>query len=51
MTGRNDRQLNKAIKTLIAQYNNAVNNPMIRNPLAYALYQTWKKYDYNGDKG
>ena len=35
--------LKKAIKLLEAEYERAKGMEHIRNPLAYALYQVWKK--------
>lgn len=42
------KELNKAIKELEKQYENATKGNMakiIYNPLAYALYQTWRIFD------
>lgn len=37
--------LEKAIKMLEEEYERAKKNEWVRNPLAYALYQVWKKAD------
>lgn len=37
--------LEKAIKLLKAEYERAKNIPYVQNPLAWALYQVWKKVD------
>ena len=37
--------LNKAIKTLKEQYEKAKKIGWVQNPIAYALYQTWKIFD------
>lgn len=42
--------LQRAIKLLECEYEKAKNNPVIFNPLAYALYQVWKIADVKGDK-
>lgn len=34
-------ELRKAVKELHKQYERAINNPAVRNPLAWALYRTW----------
>lgn len=39
------RDLDKAIKELKELYDKACKLEHIRNPLAYALYHVWKKYD------
>lgn len=39
----------RTIKMLEEEYKNAKQCDRIKNPLAYALYQVWKKAD--GDKG
>ena len=41
-------ELNKAIKVLKEQYEKSKKNPWVRNPIAYALYQTWKIFDDRG---
>lgn len=40
--------LEDAIETLKKQYEKAKLLEYVRNPLAYALYQTWKLYDGRG---
>lgn len=37
--------IEKAIKELRKQYEYAKENLFVRDPLAYALYKTWKKFD------
>lgn len=37
--------LEKAIKTLEAEYERAKKIPYVQKPLAWALYHTWKKVD------
>lgn len=37
--------LEKAIKVLTEEYKKAKKIGWIRNPMAYALYQTWKIFD------
>lgn len=37
--------LEKAIDNLRKNYEKAVQMDFVINPVAYALYQTWKKYD------
>lgn len=37
--------LQKAVKQLHEEYDKATQNPIVRNPLAYALYQVWKEAD------
>lgn len=37
--------IEKAIKELKKQYEYAKENLFVRDPLAYALYKTWKKFD------
>lgn len=36
-----------AVKLLNKEYEKAKKNPIVRDPLAYALYQTWKAVDGN----
>ena len=38
-------ELEKAIEILRAEYERAVKLEWVHNPVAYALYQTWKKAD------
>lgn len=38
-------ELTKAIKVLKEQYEKAKKKDWVRNPIAYALYQTWKIFD------
>lgn len=37
--------LDAAIKILTAKYQKALTNPNIKEPLAYALYHTWRMVD------
>lgn len=37
--------LERAITILKIEYEKAKKLPWVRNPVAYALYQTWKKVD------
>lgn len=39
------KDLSKAIKVLTQQYEKAKKMAFVRNPIAYALYQTWKIFD------
>ena len=43
-------ELRKAVKELHKQYERAINSPAVRNPLAWALYHTWKQMDGGDDK-
>ena len=45
MTKSQERKLNQAIKTLKINYVVALEQPHIKHPLAWALYQTWKEED------
>ena len=40
--------LDDAIETLRKQYERAKKLDFVKNPLAYALYHTWKLYDGRG---
>ena len=40
--------LRKVVKQLHEEYDKAIQNPIVRNPLAYALYQVWKEVDRQG---
>ena len=40
-----DTKLDKAINILKEQYEKAKKLSWVKNPLAYALYQTWKIFD------
>lgn len=40
----------RVIKLLEQEYEKAKKLELVRNPIAYALYQTWKKVDYEGKK-
>ena len=41
-------ELTKAIKVLKEQYKKAKKIDWVRNPIAYALYQTWMIFDDRG---
>ncbi len=43
-----ETELEKAIGRLKIEYNAAVTLPFVRNPIAYALYYTWKAFDEEG---
>ena len=38
-------ELRKVVRQLCAEYEKAKKNPIVRNPVGYALYQTWKKHE------
>ena len=38
-------ELRKAVNLLQKEYEKAKHNPIVRDPLAFALYQTWKAVD------
>lgn len=42
--------IEKAIELLKDLYNDALNSSWIRNPVAWALYQTWMKAENSGEK-
>jgi hypothetical protein len=37
-------ELQKVVRQLCEEYEKAKNNPIVHNPIGYALYQTWNKY-------
>ena len=41
-------ELDRAIADLRTEYRKAQNTECVQTPLAYALYQVWKKYDSKG---
>ena len=41
--------LEKAVNSLIAEYERALRLEYVRNPLAYALYHVWKMADREGE--
>ena len=41
-------ELREAVKLLHKEYEKAKQNPIVRDPLAYALYQVWKVTDEKG---
>ena len=40
-----NRRLRNAIALLEKEYEKALKNDFVRDPVAYALYQTWKEVD------
>lgn len=40
----------QAVRELAKEYERALHLDYVRNPIAYALYQVWKKADAEGDK-
>lgn len=42
---REEQRLEKAIKVLREKYKKACDMAMVHNPLAYALYYTWREFD------
>ncbi len=42
---REQRKIETAVKHLRREYEAAVENKYVNDPLAYALYHTWKHYD------
>ena len=40
-----DRELLKAIKLFVKQYEQSKDYDFVQNPIAYALYHTWKQVD------
>lgn len=45
-----DPELMKAIKLLIKQYSHSKASDYVYNPIAHALYHTWKQVDERKDK-
>lgn len=45
-----DKKIEKAIRLLESEYERALKLDYIRNPLAYALYQVWKKVEGKSDE-
>lgn len=45
-----DPELMKAIKLLIKQYSRSKASDYVYNPIAHALYHTWKQVDERKDK-
>lgn len=43
-------KLIKAINLLMEEYEKAAKQDWVRDPVAYALYQVWKKADAEGRK-
>ena len=44
-----DKQLLKAIKLLIKQYEHSKNSDYVHSPVAHAFYHTWKQLDAKMD--
>lgn len=40
-----DPNLRKVVKQLCTEYAKAKKNPIVYNPIGWALHQTWKKYE------
>ena len=40
-------KIEKALSLVVGEYNQCKNNPVIRKPVSYALYQAWKWCDRN----
>ena len=40
-----DEQLLRAVKLLLKQYEHSKKSAYVRNPVAHALYHTWKHFD------
>ena len=40
-----DSKIENAIRVLQSKYNKALSQDYVRNPIAWALYQTWKEFD------
>lgn len=45
MTEKEEKELDKAIKELKKVYKESLKSDYIKQPLAHALYTTWKKFD------
>ena len=45
-----NREMEKAIKMLFNEYAKAKKQEWVEKPLAYALYQVWKKFDVEANK-
>ena len=45
MTDEMACEYQKAINELGENINKALNSPYVKNPIAWALYQTWKQFD------
>ena len=43
-------EIEKAIKILREEYEKAVKRPQVYNPIAYALYHTWRQFDRRKEK-
>ena len=40
-----DKELRRAVNLLIKQYEHSMNSEYVHNPVAHALYHTWKQVD------
>jgi hypothetical protein len=38
-------ELLKVVRELCAEYEKAKNNPIVYNPIGYAIYHVWEKYE------
>lgn len=45
-----DKELRKAMDDLYDAYEDAVQNEDVRDPIAWALYKTWQKWEGRKDK-
>ena len=45
MTDREIEQAQEAVDRFLKNYDKALKNPIVRNPISYALYHTWRYYD------
>lgn len=43
------KELSPTVRLLHKEYERAKKNPVVRNPLAYALYQVWRAVDNCGN--
>lgn len=44
-------ELRKAVKLLEKNYERGLNSEFVRDPVAWALYQTWRQMDGGDDNG
>lgn len=44
-------ELRKAVKLLTKNYDRGLNSDYVRNPVAWALHQTWREMDGGADNG
>lgn len=45
---QSNTELNRAVSDLMYNYERAVSNPLIKKPIAWALYKTWRMYNNKG---